>query len=393
MAAARRDDDVELAGLVDATQQPGVALPAADGGEACYTFYSEQERARHAAGERRRAGALSAVHTPCGAGAEQALEVSVLSLCGRRPSTARRATFGCAAALCAIVCGLCAVAYPRDPEFTLNAAQRALGSLGVFVVLAGACALACVWFPGTHCVCTTALCALAHADAVLITCEDGSQHVAAVVSRPGVKAGDVCRCVTFRHVRFRYCADADAFVVEDAADPLADAAALGLSLTQGLCDDTVERRRAWHGRNLIDVAMPSVPRQLADEVLNPFVFFQLFSCVQVRSELARCGADAQQCAAARRAALRSRRVFQRAPELNVAFGVHCNAVDAAAVLALRAHRPAHNHRRCLHQHRHLAPKLPAPARPVAPRGARHGAPRRRRAAARAVHGAGARRRC
>jgi hypothetical protein len=84
-------------------------------------------------------------------------------------------------------------------------------------------------------------------------------------------------------VRFLYCADADTFVVEDAADPLADAAALGLSLTQGLCDDTVERRRSWHGRNLIDVPMPSVPRQLADECLNPFVFFQFFSCVQARS--------------------------------------------------------------------------------------------------------------
>lgn len=302
-------DGVELSGLAGAPQRSNgdavaVALPGAAPNAATHTFLSEEERDRHASGARRHGGAVSTVHTPCGAGAEQALEVSVLSLCGRAPSRQRRVAFGCAALLCSVACGFAGWAYPRDPEFTLNETQQAMGSVGVFVVLqaracgarssaaapapdahAGfarqaACALACVWFPGWFCRCTTSRCALAVAKSVLICCEDGSQHVAPVTTRRAPSGDDEVRCIVFRHVRFLYCADTDAFRVEEAADPVAAVARSGLLLTQGLADSEVERRAAWHGRNLIDVPMPSVPRQLADEVLNPFVFFQFFSCVQ-----------------------------------------------------------------------------------------------------------------
>jgi predicted P-type ATPase len=88
------------------------------------------------------------------------------------------------------------------------------------------------------------------------------------------------RCASFRQLRFLYDDAEDAFTVERSAEPLADAAALGLQPTDGLPEAEAARRLRWHGRNLIDVEMPSIARQLTDEILNPFVFFQCFSCVQ-----------------------------------------------------------------------------------------------------------------
>jgi cation-transporting ATPase 13A2 len=283
MVAAARGEDVELADLVSQEQRRSSsngASAAHPHDAAVWTFFSAQERERLASGQRRRAGAVMAVHTPCGAGAEQALEVSVLALCGRAPSQPRRVAFGCAATLCALVCAAASWLYPRDPEFTLTPAQQGLGFAGVFLVLQSACLLACMWYPGTFCRCTTAPCALAEARTVLVFCEDGSEHIVLVDAKPGLHSQEACRCLTFRHVRFLYEAGVDAFVVENMRDPLADAAAQGLTLTEGLSEPDADARKAWYGVNVIDVPMPSIPRQLADEVLNPFCFFQFFSCVQ-----------------------------------------------------------------------------------------------------------------
>ena len=41
---------------------------------------------------------------------------------------------------------------------------------------------------------------------------------------------------------------------------------------QGLSEGEAEARAKWYGENLIDVPMPSIPRQLADEILNPFMW-------------------------------------------------------------------------------------------------------------------------
>ena len=247
------------------------------GEAAVWTFFSVQLQERHSAHGRLHAVSAATVHTPCGAGAEQALEVGVLAICGRTASQPRRTVFAFGLLSALLVCALAAWAYPRDPEFTLNQTQRAFGSLGVFAVLAGACALACVWFPGLFCRATTSFCPLAHAVSLLIYCEDGSQHVAAVQTRTGPDGVTSCRCCAFRELRFVFDATADAFQVGDA---LHEGDALGAPLTQGLSEEAAKQRRAWHGSNLILVPMPSLPRQAADEVLNPFVFFQFFSCVQ-----------------------------------------------------------------------------------------------------------------
>lgn len=247
-----------------------------------WTFFSAQLQEKHAAGGGLQSvrAAVAAVHTPHGAGAEQALEVGVLAICGRSASQPRRLVFSCGLACALVACALAGWAYPRDPEFSLNATQRGFGFVGVFAVLAGACALACVWFPGAFCRATTTRCPLALAASLLVYCEDGSQHVSAVQTRTGPDGGASCRCCTFRQLRFLYDTTADAFRVEDVLDVLRDAQTLGTPLTQGLSEETATQRREWHGSNLIAVPMPSLPRQAADEVLNPFVFFQLFSCVQ-----------------------------------------------------------------------------------------------------------------
>ena len=245
--------------------------------DAVWTFFSVQLQERHKADGRLHAVSAATVHTPCGAGAEQALEVGVLAICGRSASQPRRTVFAFGLASALVVCALAAWAYPRDPDFSLDATQRAFGSLGVFAVLAGACALACVWFPGSFCRATTSRCPLAHAVSLLIYCEDGSQHVAAVQTRTGPDGITSCRCCNFRELRFVFDARADAFQV---GDTLREDDALGAPLTQGLSEEMAKQRRAWHGSNLILVPMPSLPRQAADEVLNPFVFFQFFSCVQ-----------------------------------------------------------------------------------------------------------------
>ena len=247
------------------------------GEAAVWSFFSAQAQERHTADGRLLSVSTATVHTPCGAGAEQALEVGVLAICGRSASQPRRTVFAFGLLSALLVCALAAWAYPRDPEFTLNQTQRAFGSLGVFAVLAGACVLACVWFPGSFCRATTSRCPLAHAVSLLIYCEDGSQHVAAVQTRTGPDGVTSCRCCAFRELRFVFDAAADAFQVGDA---LHEGDTVGAPLTQGLSEETAKQRRAWHGSNLILVPMPSLPRQAADEVLNPFVFFQFFSCVQ-----------------------------------------------------------------------------------------------------------------
>lgn len=70
------------------------------------------------------------------------------------------------------------------------------------------------------------------------------------------------------------------FVPDAAPNPLALARSLGLSTVEGLSPSAHAEAAAWYGINLIDVPMPSVPRQLADEILNPFMWFQIFSVVQ-----------------------------------------------------------------------------------------------------------------
>ena len=257
--------------------QPKLERRIAVGEAAVWTFFSVQLQERHKADGRLHSVGAATVHTPCGAGAEQALEVGVLAICGRSASQPRRTVFAFGLVGAVVVCALAAWAYPRDPDFSLDATQRAFGSLGVFAVLAGACALACVWFPGSFCRATTSRCQLAHATLLLIYCEDGSQHVAAVQTRTGPDGITSCRCCNFRQLRFVFDAHADAFQVGDASH---EDGALGGPLTQGLSEDAAKQRRAWHGSNLILVPMPSLPRQAADEVLNPFVFFQFFSCVQ-----------------------------------------------------------------------------------------------------------------
>lgn len=70
------------------------------------------------------------------------------------------------------------------------------------------------------------------------------------------------------------------FVPDAAPNPLALARSLGLSTVEGLSESAHAESAAWYGVNLIDVPMPSIPRQLADEILNPFMWFQIFSVVQ-----------------------------------------------------------------------------------------------------------------
>lgn len=241
---------------------------------ALVTFFSVQEAERGSAP--RRPGTL---HKPLDARAEQALEVSVLSLCGREPSRPRRLLLLAATLTALAVCGLAGWYYPRDPHFTLTEVQKLFGFAGIFAVLAAALFLSAAWFPGTYCRCTTAPCPLRSAQSLLFVCEDGSEQVLSVVERRGC-SGEQLRCATFRQLRFVFEPALDAFVVELAVDPLANAAALGLRVTEGLAEEEAARRARWHGRNLIDVPMPSVAQQLTDEILNPFVFFQLFSCVQ-----------------------------------------------------------------------------------------------------------------
>lgn len=175
------------------------------------------------------------------------------------------------------------------------------------LVLSAALLLSAVWFPGTFTRATTAPAPLAAAPLLLFHCEDGSQHPLPAVAGGGLAGGAVV-CATFRHLRFVYSPPDDAFVVEQ---PPTQAAS-----TAGLSAGEAERRREYFGPNLIDVPMPSVWRQCADEararwhllfvglvrrdlcrgahpapaallrapraaqVLNPFVFFQFFSCVQ-----------------------------------------------------------------------------------------------------------------
>lgn len=271
-------DESELVRLVEGPERaPSGVSVAVPGSGSVWTFYSEQEQALRTGGSGKR---CAGPHTPVDAAAAEALEVSLLSLGGRSPSQPRRAVSLCCGLLCLAACGLAGYAYPRDPEFTLTPLQKGFGFVGVFAVLASACVLACVWFPGTFCRCTTQPCPLAMAPSLLAHCEDGSQHCVRVQSRPGPGGQQAVRCAVLRHVRFIYDPTKDAFLAEIPPQPLDDAACLGLRLTQGLEEHTVAARAAWHGPNLIDVPMPSVGQQLADEVLSPFVFFQLFSCTQ-----------------------------------------------------------------------------------------------------------------
>ena len=267
--------DSELVRLVDGCDQVAVKVP---GGEQ-WTFFSREEKeARQAGAKGRRPG----LHTPTDfPGAAQALEISVLALCGRAPCPPRRYAFALASLVCLLLCAAGGYLYPRDPEFTLTPVQKGFGFVGVFAVLASGAALACVWYPGWFARCTTRRCPLSAAPALLIFCEDGSQHKVAVTSRKGPRPeGGAVRCADFRHARFCYSPGADAFLLEEPADMLADAEAYGLAFTQGLEAELVGQRAEWHGSNLIDVPMPSIGQQLMDEVLNPFVFFQLFSCTQ-----------------------------------------------------------------------------------------------------------------
>ena len=267
--------DTERVRLVNGCDEVAVKVP---GGEQ-WTFFSREEKEARLKGVKgRRAG----LHTPtdCPAAA-QALEISVLALCGRTPCPPRRYAFALAAAVCLTLCGLAGYLYPRDPEFTLTPLQKGFGFVGVFAVLASGCILVCWWFPGWFARCTTRRCPLSAAPALLIFCEDGSQHNVAVTTRQGPRPdAATVRAADFRHARFIYDAGQDAFLLEEPGDVLADAVAQGLGFTQGLEAEVVSQRAAWHGRNLIDVPMPSIGQQLMDEVLNPFVFFQLFSCTQ-----------------------------------------------------------------------------------------------------------------
>ena len=281
---AKGGEDSELARLVHNGHNSNghdsdVSIRVPSGTGAVWTFFSKEEKELREKGAK---GRRPGLHTPSDCpGAEQALEISVLALCGRAPSQPRRYAFALGGVLCLAACGVAGYLYPRDPEFTLTAVQKGFGFMGVFLVLASGCALACVWFPGWFARCTTERCALADAPALLIFCEDGSQHNVRVATRPGPRpdAGTV-RCADFRHARFCYNPPSDAFLLEEPVDPLSDALAQGLAFTQGLEPESVAQRVAWHGANLIDVPMPKVWQQLTDEVLNPFVFFQLFSCTQ-----------------------------------------------------------------------------------------------------------------
>ena len=75
-----------------------------------WTFYSVQLQEKHASGGGLQTirAAVAAVHAPCGANGEQALEVGVLAICGRSASQPRRVVFACGLA-CALVALLVAL--------------------------------------------------------------------------------------------------------------------------------------------------------------------------------------------------------------------------------------------------------------------------------------------
>ena len=69
----------------------------------------------------------------------------MLAIAGRKPSEQKRFTFAVAFLCVAAVCGLAAYAYPRDPDFKLDATGKWLGFVGVLLVLVGAEALVFSW--------------------------------------------------------------------------------------------------------------------------------------------------------------------------------------------------------------------------------------------------------
>jgi hypothetical protein len=94
--------------------------------------------------------------------------------------------------------------------------------------------------------------------------------------------GRLTRVFQFRHLQFTYLATTGRFELDRPLHPLRDLRErLKIPLTTGISPEEHAKRLVWHGRNTLDVQMPSWRKMLAgEEVVSPLMW-----CVSSRAPL------------------------------------------------------------------------------------------------------------
>jgi hypothetical protein len=127
------------------------------------------------------------LHKPVNDKCEEALEISLVALAGRKLDTLKLMAFVLVYLGIGVLLALFANWYSRSPPFdtTLDTAPAAVGAIGFWLVIYGVLCLALVWLPGVLSVCTASDCPLHIANRLLLYCEDGTKHHARVFARYG----------------------------------------------------------------------------------------------------------------------------------------------------------------------------------------------------------------
>ncbi|XP_077171278.1 polyamine-transporting ATPase 13A3-like [Paroedura picta] len=100
-----------------------------------------------------------------------------------------------------------------------------------------------------------------------------------LLSQPTSGEQTEVRFFVHHHVRYLWSAESQAFRRLTALDVGLPCSSLHTLHGTGLPRSTQDYRRLFYGSNQIDVKVPSIPKLLVKEVLNPFYIFQAFSMV------------------------------------------------------------------------------------------------------------------
>jgi len=152
--------------------------------------------------------------------------------------------------------------------------QRIGFCVGILIIFIGCEMLWFRWFPAHLLRLTSRKHSLKNCTWVLITATDRSKNPCPVYQVYDIQ-GSLQRIFYFRNCKFAWHQEKNKWIVVEPV--MGPPVLLNQDGKIGLKQEESERAIAWFGPNLIDVPLPSIPTLLLQEVLNPFIWFQIFS--------------------------------------------------------------------------------------------------------------------